>query len=72
MPLPDKCRCGFDVKHPMIETNEHYNVPGWMLLLMGGTPRPVRVDYRCTRCQTVLATSTDPEVLRNYWQGGKR
>ena len=70
--FPEKCRCGYDLRNPMVETKEHYSGPGWVLLFMGATPLPVRVDYRCTRCEVVLGTTTDPKVLRNYWQGGKR
>jgi hypothetical protein len=72
MDYPDQCPCGYTLTHPMVETNEHYSVPGWLLLVMGGTPRPVRVDYRCTRCAVMLGTTTDRAVLRDYWQGGKR
>jgi len=67
-----KCPCGYDIRHPMVETKEHYSSLGWLLLFMGATPLPIRVDYSCTRCDVVLGTTTDKTVLRNYWQGGKR
>lgn len=72
MDYPEKCRCGYDLTHPLVETKEHYSGGGWVLLVMGATPLPVRVDYVCTRCETKLGSTTDPKVLRDYWQGGKR
>lgn len=66
------CACGYDVTHPMVETHEHYGLGGWLLLFMGATPVPVRIDYRCSRCERVLSTTTDPKTLRNYHQGGRR
>lgn len=72
MQLPKACRCGYDLTHPMVETHDHYGIGGWFLLMMGATPVPVRIDYRCSRCGVVLATTTSPKALRNYHQGGKR
>ncbi len=72
MTSPETCNCGYDAKHPMIETHEHYSALGWVLLMCGATPVPIRIDYRCSRCEVVLTYTTDPKMLRNYHQGGRR
>ena len=41
-----------------------YNLWGWFLLGLGATARPIRVDYRCSRCHLLFGSTRDPEVLR--------
>jgi hypothetical protein len=37
-----------------------------MVLLMGYTARPMRIDWVCPTCETVLDTVTDPETLERF------
>jgi hypothetical protein len=64
--IPDlRCRCGFDRAHPMVEKEPKYSLLGWLVMMLGATPRPVQVAYRCTRCGRSLGTTRDPEILKN-------
>lgn len=58
------CRCGFQVHEPHIHPKPVYGIGGWMLLLLGATPKPQRIEYRCGRCDHLFGYTTDPELLR--------
>jgi len=34
--------------------------------MMGATPKPLRALYRCERCQQVLGSTRDENVLREF------
>jgi hypothetical protein len=36
---------------------------GWVLLIVGVTPQPRRVVFRCRRCDFVFGETRDPRVL---------
>ena len=63
-PAERRCDCGFTRDHPKVEANPKYKWHGWVLLMMGSTPTPERVLFRCTVCGRSLGSSTDPAVLR--------
>ncbi len=58
------CRCGHTRSHPMVQPDPKYSLWGWLLLGLGATPRPIRVEYRCVRCQALFGATTDPAVLK--------
>jgi hypothetical protein len=64
--IPGHCKCGFDLSHPMVAPALRFSAPKWVLLCMGATPYPSRVDYECTRCHEVLATTDAAEVLQTF------
>ena len=49
----------------MVAPRLHFSPPKWVLLCLGATPYPSRVDYHCTRCDVVL-DSTKEKVLRTF------
>lgn len=58
------CACGYTVDAPMVQQEPVYGFWGWVLLILGATPTPKRVLYRCTRCGHVFGSTTDPAILR--------
>lgn len=58
-----RCPCGYDESHTMVSAVRRYDVFGWFLLTMGISAKPKRIDYQCRRCDTILRSETDPEVL---------
>ena len=64
MDTPNLCACGYDRKSPFVYLSPVYGFGGWILLLFGATPRPLRVEYRCTRCKHFFGYTQDPEVLK--------
>ena len=60
------CHCGYGLDHPFVVPELHFSPPKWVLLVLGATPYPSRVDYHCTRCDDVLKSTSDPEVLRTF------
>ncbi|MBT9556574.1 MAG: hypothetical protein IV100_11130 [Myxococcales bacterium] len=65
-PAERRCDCGFTRDHPKVEASPKYKWHGWVLLMMGSTPTPERVLFRCTVCRRSLGASTDPAVLRRH------
>ena len=67
MPDPvslDACPCGYNRSHFMISPECKYSLWGWMRVsFLGISTRPVRVVYRCRRCNTVLHRTNDPQIL---------
>jgi len=60
----DTCSCGYERDHFMISPECKYSLWGWMRVsFLGISTRPIRVEYRCRRCLTLLHISTDPLVL---------
>lgn len=59
-----RCKCGYDKRHPMVSAEPRYDAKGWFWLIMGATPDPVRVVFKCRRCDQVIDESDDPEELK--------
>ena len=61
---PDaRCPCGHDHTHRAARPVKRPSLLGAMVLLMGYTARPVRIDWLCPTCGVVLDSTTDPETL---------
>ena len=59
-----RCRCGYGRDHAMVELVPRYRPLGWLLLVMGATPRPYEVQWRCTVCKSSLGVTREAEILR--------
>ena len=60
-----KCHCGHTRSHPEVAQDPEYTLWGWIQLsMLGITPLPERIVFRCRRCQKSLGSSRDPELLR--------
>ena len=50
----------------MVQQEPEYTLWGWIQLsLLGVTPLPDRITFRCIRCRKSLGVSRDPALLRN-------
>ncbi len=62
---PKKCLCGHTRDHPEVQQDPEYTLWGWIQLsMLGITPLPERIVFRCIRCKKSLGVSRDPELLR--------
>ena len=60
-----KCPCGNTRTHPEVAQDPEYTLWGWIQLsMLGITPLPDRIVFRCRRCQKSLGVSRDPALLR--------
>lgn len=58
------CHCGHRVGHAAIVEEPEYGTLGWILLsLVGITPRPDHISFRCMYCREEIATSRSPQLL---------
>jgi hypothetical protein len=64
--FPKRCPCGLDLSHPLVQPTLRFSILKWAVLCMGATPYPTRVDYTCSRCNTVLDSTTRKEVLETF------
>ena len=68
-----KCRCGHERGHPLVDEEAEYTFWGWLQLsMLGFTPKPDHIVYRCTVCRQTLGTTRDPALLeRRYSKQAK-
>ncbi len=59
-----KCACGHGRHHPEVQQEPEYTLWGWIMLsMLGMTPTPDRIVYRCIRCRQTLGSTRDPKLL---------
>lgn len=60
-----KCPCGHNRSHPAVAQDAEYTLWGWIQLsMLGVTPLPDRIEFRCRKCGKSLGVSRDPALLR--------
>jgi hypothetical protein len=59
------CACGTDRSSRWAAPERQYSIAGILYLLWGGTPAPIRVQFRCVRCGQVFDESRDRAELRS-------
>jgi len=64
-----RCRCGHDKRDPAVRPVKKYGLWGAMLLMMGYTARPKRIDVVCGTCGAVFNSITDPAELEKFRYG---
>lgn len=58
------CHCGYHRDHPAIQEEPEYTTWGWIMLsMLGMTPRPDHISFRCMYCRKELGRSRDPKLL---------
>ena len=68
-PSVTRCRDGCDKNSPAVYPVKRYGLLGAMLLVMGYTARPKRIDILCPSCGTVFDSITDPVELEKFRYG---
>jgi len=63
---PRRCRCGHTKDHKKVSPESIHGVFGYLRLMIGGTPVPRMIRFRCRDCDQVIEESTDPRVLGQY------
>ena len=61
-----RCQCGHDKAHAGVRPVKRYGWWGQMVLIMGFTARPARIDLVCPTCGTVFESITNPETLERF------
>lgn len=64
------CRCGYTRQHPLVTSEARYSmfhyVLGIFMGVSGGEPKSVQ--YRCSRCGTLIEESTAREdIIAHRW-----
>ena len=58
------CFCGHRRGDPEIQEEPEYTTWGWLMLsMLGMTPRPDHISFRCAKCRKEVARSRDPKLL---------
>ena len=58
------CHCGHHMGDPAIQEEPEYTTWGWIMLsMLGMTPRPDHISFRCMYCRKELGQSRDPKLL---------
>ena len=60
------CRCGHTVDHHMVSAEPAYSFLGWVALLVGISAVPIKLRYRCRRCDIVFDETTNAATLRAH------
>jgi hypothetical protein len=62
----EKCSCGFDMSNKHIQHHSEYSNLGWILYWIGISAKPVRVSFKCSKCDEVIESTDNPEILKKY------
>ena len=58
------CHCGHKKGDPAIQEEPEYTTWGWIMLsMLGMTPRPHHISFRCMYCREEVGQSRDPRLL---------
>lgn len=60
------CKCGHGRKHKRVSVDAEHSVLGYVRLIIGGTPVPKRVKFRCLECGQVFDESAEREVCEQF------
>lgn len=59
------CRCGHNKTHDLVVEEPEYTLWGWFsICVLGITPRPDHIVYRCQICRESVGTTRDPRLLK--------
>lgn len=64
---PRTCSCGYGREHHMVSAEGVYTTSGYLRLFFGISARPIKVKYRCRRCNEVFSVTTDPTILDQHY-----
>jgi hypothetical protein len=61
-----RCRCGHDRDNKFVTADAIHGPLGYLRLMIGGTPTPKKVTFRCTKCNQVFDESEERSVRERY------
>ncbi len=61
------CSCGHGRDHHLVSAEGVYTASGYLRLFFGISARPIKVEYRCRRCDRVFSATTDPATLDKHY-----
>jgi len=56
------CKCGHGIDNPWVSDRARYSLGGWLLIFIGISALPSRIERSCERCGFVFSTSTDKKA----------
>lgn len=63
----ESCRCGHTAEHHMVSARLTYTVwRRFLVVLLGVSAAPIRVDYQCRVCKDMFDFTVDPKRLKKY------
>jgi len=60
------CKCGYKMGDPWIVPNSEYTFLGWLIVSIGISHPPVRVNFQCEKCRETIYTITDKKELKSH------
>jgi hypothetical protein len=51
----------------MVSAEGEYTFSGYLRLFFGISARPLKVKYKCRRCNKIFETTTDPAILDEHY-----
>jgi hypothetical protein len=68
-----KCRCGHARDHEHVAQEPEFTFWGWILLsILGISPKPDHIVFRCTKCGDKLGISRDKALIDRKISAGAR
>lgn len=61
-----RCKDGYKIGDPMVIPKTRYDKKGYLLLSMGFSAKPIEVVFQCQKCEEILGSSTDEEIIEKY------
>ena len=63
----ERCRCGHTSEHHMVSARLTYTVwRRFLVVLLGVSAAPIRVDFQCRVCKESFDFTVNPERLKKY------
>jgi hypothetical protein len=65
--MKNTCKCGYNYNNTKVIAKTKYSSLGWFLFtILGLSAKPIQVDFTCSICGEVIATSKEKEILSKY------
>ena len=60
------CGCGFKRGDDLIQPKAHYSWGAWVLMVIGISSCPEKIDFACIKCGEILESVTDKNLCDSY------
>ena len=62
-----RCACRHELGHPQVQPQGQYSTLALAWMAFGISTHPYRIDYACSLCGEVLASTNDPRLLQRFY-----